>query len=429
MESSSLFALREALTWADEQGMTIRGLLDESQLSELARVFSHERPWSFDLYEPLRAFAHALPRLDAPDLPAQLHFADCLTALNEVLLRDAAAGAGEGAYGAGLKRYGWQMELVVSPSAFATLGYESASAELTKLRARNRGGWEEHAAHNRAFLLQPDAHGTAIVLGAGKLYDIPLKRLAERYERLVLVDVDGAALAESVENVLSRKGDRAHIELVTADVTGAGAGFVRAVDEIFAQPGSPDATYQALLALLYSFRSHGTPSLLPPDRTPAPPTACFSVMLLSQLAEPLTRLVERRFVECFAGDTRLCSHEFRVALGQFTHRIQHQHVQALLCTNDSVSLTSDVSEQPTRLAPDERSLLQSPPLPVIGAPHLVDLFPAARTNEIVTAEWTWPHVQPTPKHPSGRLFHVQAAHVPARSSKAGSEANSGGRRW
>src|SRR5690606_12332310 len=145
---------------------------------------------------------------------------------------------------------------------------------------------------------------------------------------------------------------------------------VRAVDEIFAQPGSPDATYQALLALLYSFRSHGTPSLLPPDRTPAPPTACFSVMLLSQLAEPLTRLVERRFVECFAGDTRLCSHEFRVALGQFTHRIQHQHVQALLCTNDSVSLTSDVSEQPTRLAPDERSLLQSPPLPVIGAPHL-----------------------------------------------------------
>lgn len=419
MESNSLAALREALVWANEQGMTIVGLLDESQLAELARVFSHECPWSFDLYGPLRAFSHALPRLDVPDLPIQLHFADCLTALNEVLLRDAAAGVGEGAYGAGLRRYGWETDHLVSPSALATLGYAASSADLTKLRARNRGGWEEHATRNRAFLLQPDAHGTAVILGAGKLYDIPLRQLAGRYERLVLVDVDGAALAESVDSVLRRSDHRAHIELVTADVTGVGAGFVRAVDEIFAHPGSAEATYQALLALLYSFRSQGVPSLLPPNQIPAPPTACFSVMLLSQLAEPLTRLVERRFVECFAGDTRLHAHEFRVALGQFTHRIQHQHVQALLCQSESVSLTTDVSEQQTRLAPKERSVLQGPPLPVIGAPHLVDLFPAARANEIVTAEWTWPHVQPTPKRPSGRLFHVQAAHVPARSSNAG----------
>jgi hypothetical protein len=429
VESSSLSALRQALAWANEQGMAIVGLLDESQLAELVRVFSHERPWSFDLYEPLRALSHALPRLDAPDLPVQLHFADCLTALNEVLLRDAAAGVGEGAYGEGLRRYAWERDHVVSPSAFATLGYSASSADLTKLRARNRGGWEEHAARNRAFLLQPDAHDTAVILGAGKLYDIPLRLLAERYERLVLVDVDGAALAESADSVLRRSDHRAHIELVTADVTGVGAGFVRAVEEIFARTGSAEATYQALLALLYSFRSYGEPSLLPPDKTPAPPSACLSVMLLSQLAEPLTRFVERRFVECFAGDARLRAHEFRVALAQFTHRIQHQHVQALLCKSESVSLTSDVSDQQTRLAPKERSLLQGPPLPVIGAPHLVDLFPAAGANEIVTAEWTWPHVQPTPKRPTGRLFHVQAAHVPARSSKAGSEANSEGRRW
>ena len=37
------------------------------------------------------------------------------------------------------------------------------------------------------------------MIGAGKLYDIPLRKLAERFEQLLLVDIDAAALAESVQ--------------------------------------------------------------------------------------------------------------------------------------------------------------------------------------------------------------------------------------
>jgi hypothetical protein len=413
MESSALRALRQALAWADEQGMTIHGLLDEAELAELRRVFSHERPWSFALYEPLRAFSHALPRLDAPDLPAAVHFADCLTALNEILLRDAAAGAGEGAYGAGLKRYTWARDHAVSSPAFEALGYAATSAGLSELRRRNRGGWQAHAARSREFLLEGGAHAGAVVLGAGKLYDIPLQELAEGVERLILVDVDEAALAESVERVLGRSAARVRVATVTADVTGVNSGFVRAVDEIFAHPASAAAAYQALLALLYSFRSEGPPSLLPSDRAPAPGSAWFSVMVLSQLAEPLTRLVQRRFAACFANDEPLGAREFQIALGQFTHRIQHAHVQALLQAAGCVTLTSDVSEQYTRLAPDGRGVELGPPLPLIGAPHLLDLFPAAKANEIATAEWAWPRVVATPKRPSGRLLRVQAARLRA----------------
>ena len=89
MEPASLFAVRQVVDWAHEQGMTIRERLSEEQLEGLQRVFSNQEPWSFELYEPLRALSHALPRLDLPDLPARVHFGDFLSALDSVLQRDA----------------------------------------------------------------------------------------------------------------------------------------------------------------------------------------------------------------------------------------------------------------------------------------------------------------------------------------------------
>lgn len=55
MESPSLRCLRQALAWAVEQGMSIRGQLGEEQLAALERMFSGKEPWSFEQYQPLRA--------------------------------------------------------------------------------------------------------------------------------------------------------------------------------------------------------------------------------------------------------------------------------------------------------------------------------------------------------------------------------------
>jgi len=380
--SASWQALRTALDWACEQGMTIPGRLDEAELERLRAVFSNQQPWSFDLYQPLRAFSHVLPRLELPDLPACVHFGDCLTALNEALVRDAAESGT------------WSSCHTLSRQSFDALGYARTSAGISEVRARNVAGWQEHAGHSREFLLRSaraSAPGTAAVIGAGKLYDVPLKELLTHFERVILIDVDGTALAESVEQEL---GKDSRVELVTREVTGCNEAFVQAANAIFdASPPEADC-YRALVGLLHSWRWAGTPKLIEAE----PLSAIFSTMVLSQLAVPLTRYLERRFEQSFPGSARWRSHELQVGLGQFSHRLQHQHVQALLGSGAALTLTSDVSERYPRLG--------SPPLPLLGAPHLLDLFPARSAANVSSAEWLWPRTQE-------RLLSVNACHVSA----------------
>ena len=69
MESLSLRCLRQVLTWAAEQGMSIRGQLSEEQVAALERIFAGKDPWSFEQYQQLRALAHALPRLNRRTCP------------------------------------------------------------------------------------------------------------------------------------------------------------------------------------------------------------------------------------------------------------------------------------------------------------------------------------------------------------------------
>lgn len=379
--------MSQALVWGAEQGMSIRGLLSSEQLEELARVFAGERAWTFELYEPLRAWAHALPRLEAPDLPARVHFGDALTALNEVLSGKAA----------------WPVATTPAPSTLAELGYAETSAGITRLRERHAAAWRQHAEANKQLLrraaeLSSGRHVT--VLGAGKLYDIPLQKLAERYAQVTLVDVDGAALAESLQQAGLSAGLRGRVELVTADVTGVNAAFLERLNQSLAAPDEP-ATYDALLELLHGYRLESPPSL--------GNDACdvvLSSMLLSQLATPLTELVQRRFRERFPKSERLGAHAFRVALAQLTHRVQHDHVQALLATAPLVALTSDVSEQFFQLDALGTATPSSPELPLIGAPHLEDLFPAQQARVVESASWSWQRVPVTPKTPRGRKLRV-----------------------
>src|SRR5882757_1598330 len=204
----SLPAFREVLTWAAEQGMAVQGQLSEEQLCALERIFSGKEPWSFEHYQALRAFAHALPRLNLPDLPAVLNFGDVLQALDEHRAATVAA---------------WPTHEAVAESTFGELGYASTSAAITRIRDTNAAAWREHGLRNKELLLR-GAERTAgrrgVVIGAGKLYDIPLRKLAERFEQLLLVDIDAAALAESVKQAALEPKLHARLSLVQTDVTG-----------------------------------------------------------------------------------------------------------------------------------------------------------------------------------------------------------------
>lgn len=390
---ASLALFRRVLAWAAEQGMSVRDQLTEEQIVALERAFRGAEPWSFDQYQQLRFFAHALSRLDVPDLPARLSFGDILDALDE--LRAAAVAA-------------WPTHAAVTDSTLSELGYTSVSAGITRLREANKTTWREHAANNKQFVLRAAERAVgsrAVVVGAGKLYDIPLRQLAERFEQLLLVDIDSAAMAESVAQVDLPPALRARLSLFQADVTGINDVFLERARAALSLTGEVEV-YTALLGLLRSYRVDEPPQLLPESAAASPLDFASSSMVLSQLAAPLTQYVEAQFASRFPASQRTQALEFQVALGQFTHRVQHAHVRSLLAAAPLVALSSDIAEQYVGLDAHGNVIQSAEFMALIGASNLAALVPGQRARAVPGAEWQWRHVVPTRSKPHGRTALV-----------------------
>jgi hypothetical protein len=372
--------------------MSVRDQLDEAQLVALERAFSGQEPWSFEHYERLRAFGYALWRLNLPDLPALLNVGDALQALDELRAETLVA---------------WPTHESVSESTFTELGYASTSAAITRARDANAAAWREHGVNNKQLLLrgaERAAGPRAVVIGAGKLYDVPLRKLAERFEQLVLVDIDAAALAESVSQVGLEPRLQARLKLVQADVTGINDVFLEKARAALALP-EEDAVYAALLRVLHEYRLDEPPPLFPESAAPGPLDFACSSMVLSQLATPLTQYVQRQFAARFPESQRLRAHELQIALGQFAHRVQLAHVRSLLTAAPCIALSSDISDQYTSL--DVRGTIHAAaPLPLLAAPALAAVVPRLQSQRVFTAEWQWRHIVPTRSKPRGHTLQV-----------------------
>ncbi len=373
--------------------MTIRGQLDEEQLVALERVFSGKEPWSFQHYPPLRALGYGLSRLSLPDLPAALSFGDVSQALNELL---------------GLTLDAWDCHTTVAEDTFRELGYGAISAGITRVRDSNTASWREHGLNNKEFLLRAADYtkGTrALVIGAGKLYDIPLHKLAARFEQLLLVDIDAGALAESVKQAGLAPELLARLSLVQADVTGINDAFMEKTRAALALTRE-DQVYAALHQLLQEYRVAEPPRLFPDSDAVGPIDLACSSMVLSQLATPLTHYIQERLAARFPQSPRSHAPELQIALGQFTHRVQQDHVRALLMTAPCVALSSDVTDRYTALDGRGNRVQAVAPLPLLGAPALEALIPRLHARGLFKAEWEWQHVVPTRSKPRGRTVHV-----------------------
>lgn len=402
MSLPSLEALRQVLAWAAEQGMAVRGQLTEEQVRALDRVFAGKEPWSFEQYPALRAFALAMVRLNVPDLPALVNFGDALQALDQ--LRAPAVAA-------------WPTHTSVADSTFAELGYASTSAGITRLREANTAAWREHGVNNKQVLLrgaEQAAGSRAVVVGAGKLYDIPLRKLAERFEQLVLVDVDAAALAESVKQAGLEPQLQARLSLVQTDVTGVNDTFLERARAALALTEEAEV-YAALLRMLHDYRVDEPPRLFPEGVAQGPLDFACSSMVLSQLATPLTLYVQRQFAQRFPASQRTQAYEFQLALGQFTHRLQLSHVRSLLAAAPCIAMTSDIADQATALDARGAVVALSEWLALTGAPSLEALVPRQLGRTVLSGDWQWRDVVPTRTKPRGHSLLV-AGVVAMRSS-------------
>lgn len=270
----------------------------------------------------------------------------------------------------------WDFEPAVDAHAFRLLGFAQTSAGISRTQRENRDGWYEHARRHKAFILDAAARverpRLAVVLGAGKAYDLPLEELARRFERVVLVDIDAEAMSASSAAAVRDEKLRARLELRPMDATGVAAQLARGIEDALM---SADAEAQ-LEALCRSYRLASRPRLSS-ERA----DLLVSGMLLSQLGlQPklaAKRLFERRFGKIpMASEARWAS-----CWNELESKLQQDHINALCEDADLAVLTSDVVHHSSGES-----------WSVISALRLEQRLP--QTLEVVAqSEWRWERVR------------------------------------
>ena len=288
----------------------------------------------------------------------------------------------------------WPFEPAVDAAAFRALGFADTSAGIARTQRDNREGWWAHARRHRAFILdaaQRLTHPRVVtVLGAGKAYDLPLVELAQRFDRVVLVDIDAEALAATAAAVV-RGPLRARIHLQPMDITGVtkhlASGIARALD------GAADAqsAEAALGELARSYRLAAGVRLFS-----EPVDLLVSGMVLSQIGLQPKLAAKRAFEQRFGPIREASAPRWSEAWDAFEQSVQQDHIDSLTSQCALAVLTSDVVHRPTL----------GQPWTVIGAARLEERLPPFQ--EIVArASWSWPRISPRGGH-DGVLTEVHA---------------------
>ena len=104
------------------------------------------------------------------------------------------------------------------PRHVRRMGYVRELRALRARRNRCRSAWDSHLEHTRAVILdaaaQCEHRRSALIVGSGLLFDVPLKALSRQFESVVLVDI---VHAWSVHRQAARFPN---VRLLPIDVTG-----------------------------------------------------------------------------------------------------------------------------------------------------------------------------------------------------------------
>ena len=397
-------AVERALDWyADEVGRAERPPISVAQAAALSAVMRGEQPLSPGQIEVLVTFAHTmfLVGQKAPEVPGCV-LGDALTALSAL-----GTNASE--------RWPWQWNPALEAEAFTKLEFSQTSAGIAKAQRANREGWWAHAKRNRAFV-EEAASGCArrelaVVLGAGQAFDLPLPELARAFERLVLVDIDGAALDATISSAFKDPGLRARVEARVLDLSGINGQLARSVDQVMAGSGGSDEIAAELAHLCCSYWLPERPRLLDADERA---DLLISDLLLSQIAWPqrvyALRLYEQRFGKLQGESER----RWIVPWWEFELRVQQDHISSLAGAAERIVLCSDVISRPTLLdaAGVEREMGKK--TFALGVASLLERIPRSFQVEQHTA-WQWSRYRASKRGEPGSCMDVEGLLLSERS--------------
>ena len=298
----------------------------------------------------------------------------------------------------------WTFQTRVDPQAFAALAYAHNSAGIARRQREYREGWWAHAERSKAFIMnaaqRARGRGLAVVLGAGKAYDLPLAELARGFERVMLVDIDADALASASAAAVPEAPLRRKIELCAMDLTGVSARLVQEIETT--------DSYEQLCA---SYRLASPPRLVPGEQRA---DLLVSALVLTQLALPIKLYARDVHEKKFGPVQRNPEHAWVKAFDDLDLRMQADHIGALAAQADLAVLTSEVTHHVTAHVPGGSDRATGESWSLIGGGTLDARIPASM--EIVSGTtWSWPRIRAS-RHSPGARMDVGAVAVRARGS-------------
>jgi hypothetical protein len=301
----------------------------------------------------------------------------------------------------------WPFDGAVDPATFAKLGFADTSRGIALSQRNNREGWWAHARRTRELVEAAaklnSRRELALVLGVGHGFDLPLASLASSFNRLVLVDVDGATVESAVAALPSAERARANIDVRTLDVTGINHAMVPALDGLTAAAGSADEVRAGVENHVRSYRLAASPAIARPDERP---DLVVSSCLLTQLAWPQRAYAHEALRRRFGPFSTAAERSWSLAWAQLELRIQQDHIDAVAGAGEIATVISDTVNHLTQVDTAGREHPIGQAVAALGVESLVERIPkAAGLAEHST--WVWHRHRPGPRGEPGSLMTVE----------------------
>jgi hypothetical protein len=221
-------------------------------------------------------------------------------------------------------------------------GYVQSGMGILERYRKSAPYWAAHLENNRKGLLNaakrlgPERGGTLMVLGAGRLLDVPWEQIFPRFERVVLADADycivpfvervmAASRVKDIPKPLFEIGD------LTASVVDTAAWAEHAINMARSAPAAADD-------LAKGFQSAGTPQA-PWARAYADVRMIVSTNLLSQLGYYPRRHIQSYFKKRFDQPFDKFN-EASSSLEKYFDRVRARHVHDLAAQKNAWAYVS-----------------------------------------------------------------------------------------
>lgn len=322
------------------------------------------------LLEPLAAFTNLLQSAQLPPEFGAYGFGDALLAVEEAHAELRQADAQR-----------WEF----SPQLDA-----DASLDLTDFAAAPRDASDDrqHVTELRRCVSEAAEGaepGSALVVGALRCPDLPFAELAQRFDKLVLSDLDLNGLEQLVRREVP-EALRDRVQLERYDLTGSYQQFARGVAAAVAGASRSAEAEQNLSALLQSYDvGAGSAGL-----THAEGAVDFvvSALVLAELGRGYPRCVARALSARGFDSTSVERPPLSSGLELWSRLVEQHHVHALLRRARRALLVSSVSEVELAGQPGGELRPAQEPRDVLGVLRLVERLPQT-ARVLAERSWEW----------------------------------------